>query len=124
MGMTKLFVYGTLMKGEANHSLMNGATYIGKFKTQDKWGLINLGYFPALVPHTIEVEGELYEVDNDMLTRIDRLEGVDAGMYQRRTINIYDMETGEHVEADTYIWNSNGHKNSLKLRRWGDFKNV
>ena len=88
----------------------------------NKWGLINIGAFPALVPHTIEVEGELYEVDSDMLTRIDRLEGVDAGLYQRRTINTYDIETGEHVEADTYIWSRNSKKNSLKLRRWEDFK--
>jgi|13_taG_2_1085334.scaffolds.fasta_scaffold59985_2 gamma-glutamylcyclotransferase (GGCT)/AIG2-like uncharacterized protein YtfP len=121
MDMKKLFVYGTLMKGEANHSLMNGATYIGKFKTEDKWGLINLGHFPALVPHTIAVEGELYEVDSEMLVRIDRLEGVDAGLYQRRTINTYDMDTDEHIEADTYIWNSVSHTNNVKLRRWGDF---
>lgn len=122
MDMKKLFVYGTLMKGESNNSFMNTAEYKGKYKTEDKWGLVNLGHFPALVPYSVEVEGELYEVDTETLARIDRLEGVETGLYQRRTINIYDMETGEHVEADTYIWNSIGHHSSLKLRRWSDFK--
>lgn len=121
MDMTKLFVYGTLMKGEGNHILMGDAEFKGKFKTQGKWGLINIGNFPALVPYSLEVEGELYEVDDEQLARIDRLEGVDAGMYQRRTINIYDMETGEHVEADTYIWGRiNAH--SARTKRWSDFK--
>ena len=105
MGMTKIFVYGTLMKGESNHSMLSGADYLGNYRTQNKWGLISLGAFPALVPHSVAVEGELYEVDDDTLSKLDRLEGVEHGMYQRRTINIYDMNTNEHVEADTYIWN-------------------
>lgn len=122
MGMTKIFVYGTLMKGESNHSMLSGADYLGNYRTQNKWGLISLGAFPALVPHSVAVEGELYEVDDDTLSKLDRLEGVEHGMYQRRTINIYDMNTNEHVEADTYIWNSLSHHSSIKLRRWSDFK--
>ena len=121
MDMKRLFVYGTLMKGEGNHDLMRDASYKGKFKTQGKWGLINIGNFPALVPYSLEVEGELYEVDDTQLAMIDRLEGVDAGMYQRRTINIYDMETNEHVEADTYIWGRLS-SHGTKVRRWSDFK--
>jgi len=52
MDMTKLFVYGTLMNGEGNHGLMRGASYKGKFKTQNKWGLINIGNFPACLLYT------------------------------------------------------------------------
>ena len=100
-----VFVYGTLMKGEHNHYFLEKAEYIGEYKTEARWGLINIGQFPALVPHVLEVEGEVYKVSLATLNTLDRLEGVAHGLYRRRDIVVYD-ENDEGIEAEVYIWNA------------------
>jgi len=117
----KVFVYGTLMKGQANHDLMKGAIYEGKYKTDDRWGLINIGVFPALVPHVLAVEGEVYTVDKETLAVLDRLEGVAGGMYKRRYIYVFD-EDGVRDEVYTYIWGTITSSTEIKLARWSDFQ--
>ena len=117
----KVFVYGTLMKGQPNHYIMSDAKYEGKYKTDDRWGLINIGDFPALVPHVLAVEGEVYTVSKEVLARLDRLEGVDSGMYRRKYIYVFD-EDGVKDEVHTYMWGRVIGSTHIKLARWSDFK--
>ena len=62
-GPFRLFAYGSLMKGERDHSLVEGAEFAGAVKTQPLYKLADLGPYPALlIGGTLAVEGELYVV--------------------------------------------------------------
>jgi len=70
-----VFVYGTLLRGEANHGLLARARFVATGRTEAAFDLVDLGDYPALVEGggTI-VTGELYEVDAATLAALDRLE--------------------------------------------------
>ena len=90
-----LFVYGTLKKGFPNHDhYMRSARDLGKYQTIEKYPLVLCG--PRYVPCMIfspgdgqHVEGQLYEVDEECLNRIDALERVkDSDGYRRTLIRV------------------------------------
>uniref|UniRef100_A0A1A9WQN7 Gamma-glutamylcyclotransferase family protein n=1 Tax=Glossina brevipalpis TaxID=37001 RepID=A0A1A9WQN7_9MUSC len=80
----KVFVYGTLKNGEFNHYLLtnvnNGfARYLGEGKTVEKYPLIISTRFN--IPFLLDrsgwghyVKGEVYEVDEKMMSKLDELE--------------------------------------------------
>ena len=95
---TRVFVYGTLLAGEANHRLLAGARLVGEGRTPPVYRLHDLGGFPGLVAtgqHT--VAGEVYEVDDATLAALDRLEG-HPRWYRRTPVT---LEDGDVVE--TYL---------------------
>ena len=112
-----VFVYGTLKRGYSNHYFLEGSLYLGEFKTNPKWGLLDLGLFPAMVVGSLEVEGEAYGVDEATLDRLDRLEGVEQGLYRRRRINVAD-NLGNTISAWVYIYNAIPHDDTKLHREW------
>jgi gamma-glutamylcyclotransferase (GGCT)/AIG2-like uncharacterized protein YtfP len=88
-----LFVYGTLRRGECNHRELRGSVFLGFARTTPRYAVRRIAGFPALLPGTNEVSGELYEVDGDLLARLDRFEG-DA--YRRRLV---DLTGGASAQA-------------------------
>lgn len=69
-----VFVYGSLRKGFHNHSLLKHSQCVGEAQT--KGTMYDLGAFPAVDYHSNQdVHGELYEIDEGTLARLDRLEG-------------------------------------------------
>lgn len=103
MAMTKLFVYGTLKQGHNNHrAFLNDAKFLGEAKTdRSMWALVDLGAYPAMTYGDLQVQGEVYEVNDEQLARIDSLEGVNVGLYDRHTI-VIDID-GEKHHCDTYL---------------------
>lgn len=106
---THLFVYGTLMKGFANHRVLVelGAERLGTARTTAPRTLVDLGPYPALLPELAErdagsrpVEGELYAVGDDALVELDRFEGAPE-LYRREGV-VVETEAGR-VEAFTYV---------------------
>jgi gamma-glutamylaminecyclotransferase len=108
----RLFVYGTLKKGFPNHDkYMEPAKRLGKYQTLEKYPLVLCG--ARCVPCMIDspgkghhVEGELYEVDDECLNRIDALEGIrDSGGYRRTVIRVSLSEriNQDIKEALTYL---------------------
>ena len=72
---TTLFVYGTLMRGEANHGLLASARALGPATTAARYELIDCGWHPALLHGgAVTVRGELYEVESGLLAELDRFE--------------------------------------------------
>jgi gamma-glutamylcyclotransferase (GGCT)/AIG2-like uncharacterized protein YtfP len=113
----KVAVYGTLKEGGALHGHLTSSKQIWKGTTQNKeFCLFNVGWFPALVPSSLAIEAgkvkegnpvtvEVYEVDDEVLSNLDRAEGyreddIPNSLYTRQSISLPEIG-----ECFTYIWN-------------------
>lgn len=89
-----VFVYGTLLRGERNHGLLSGSSSLGRRQTAPEFTLYDLGSYPgAAEGGETAIKGELYQVDQHTLARLDRLEG-HPRFYRRRTVT---LASGEKV---------------------------
>lgn len=85
-------VYGTLRKGQRANYMMNKTGFIGTFKEELPFIMVDLGSFPALLDseeHKFAVF-EVYEInDNDEATlrQLDNYEGYPA-FYDRKAVEI------------------------------------
>lgn len=98
----KLFIYGTLKKGGALSANMKGQSFLGNVKTLPEYKLYKIGWFPGLVEdaeHGTSIEGELYEVDDNTVAVLDRVEGVPS-LYRREPVKIQDQE-----DVQSYFYN-------------------
>ena len=96
----KVFVYGTLMHGDYNHSLIRegNCKFIREAVTKRGFTLYDLGGFPGMIKGgNSEVVGEVYEVCSTTVNRMDILEG--HPQFYRRSI--IELQSGEQVQ--TYI---------------------
>jgi len=88
--MARVFVYGSLLSGEANHGVVARARRIGEARTTPTWSLVSLGAWPALVPGGVTaVSGEVYEASDDELAALDRFEEVPE-LFTRESIDLDD----------------------------------
>jgi len=113
-----LFVYGTLMQGEANaHHLAGVPRAAGLVRA----ALHDCGPYPALSLGEGEVQGELMELPLERLAGMDALEGsapggAPGGMY-RRTVLPVRTETGT-VRAYAYVMDDAGHLPRIATGDW------
>jgi gamma-glutamylaminecyclotransferase len=73
-----LFVYGTLMRGSVRHRVLADQRFLGEALTRTHYALFDLGAYPGLVRSASEgrsIHGELYEIDANLIARLDRIEG-------------------------------------------------
>lgn len=76
MSTHRVFVYGSLKKGYGNHYLLEGSLAIGPAKLEPKYSMYSLGGFPAVgLDGDTAITGEVYEVDDRTMLRLDNLEG-------------------------------------------------
>ncbi|XP_057774075.1 putative gamma-glutamylcyclotransferase At3g02910 [Salvia miltiorrhiza] len=105
---TLIFTYGTLKQGFSNHALLQemmasgDAAFVGAARTLQRLPLV---CGPYRVPFLLNlpgrghrVSGELYAVSPAALARMDELEGIGRGHYERLPIEI---ETAS-VEVEAY----------------------
>jgi gamma-glutamylcyclotransferase (GGCT)/AIG2-like uncharacterized protein YtfP len=71
----RLFVYGSLKRGEANHGVLGGARFLGVTRTASAFALSEIETFPALVPGDRAIVGELFEFPRARLPELDSFEG-------------------------------------------------
>jgi len=104
--MHRLFVYGTLRRGEANHGLLQSARCLFR-QARAKGVLVDTGSgYPAMREGDGDVVGELYEVDDETLGRTDELEdyfgpGDPRNLYER-VLRPVRTEAGE-MDAWVYV---------------------
>lgn len=94
-----VFVYGTLKQTHGNHMVIGrfNPTLIGDKVAVQNYSMASLGAFPAAYPDNGgTIMGELYEVGEEALQPLDRLEGY-PGFYDRT-----EVET-EHGNALMYF---------------------
>lgn len=93
---TRVFTYGTLMRGELNHALLGSSPFVRTARTEPWFELVSLGSFPAMVRGgEASVVGEVYEVDCGTLAELDALEG-HPDFYRRERVG---LEGGEEMDA-------------------------
>ncbi|MBF0470506.1 MAG: gamma-glutamylcyclotransferase [Gammaproteobacteria bacterium] len=86
MATQRVFVYGTLLKGERNHALLQGATLCGSHRTVPIYRLFHLGNYPGVRPGgQSAILGEVYCIDGRILRALDRLEAYPR-VYTRKLI--------------------------------------
>jgi gamma-glutamylcyclotransferase (GGCT)/AIG2-like uncharacterized protein YtfP len=104
----RVFVYGTLRRGQSNHSLLEMSKFIGEAATLKTYWMITTGVFPVVldaVPDDfglppLSIAGEIYHVDDATLAQLDRLER-EGRSYDRKVTDVY--EAGHKVQAHIYI---------------------
>lgn len=112
--MPRLFVYGTLKRGQPLHELLEGASFLGEGWVEG-FALYDLGAWPAAYPEkTGRIWGEVYEVPEGLLPLLDQVEDE----YRRETI-IVELPEGRRVLAQMYVYRGSlSGKRRLLSGRW------
>lgn len=97
----KVFVYGTLMRGEANEHYLEDSICLGP-ATIEGYDMYNVGWFPAIVPGDSLIVGELYQVPLRDIPAIDMLEG-EGSLYTKRCETV--TVGGKTTFALVYVYN-------------------
>lgn len=121
--MHRVFVYGTLKKGNPIRGLdkFAGTRFLASTTTANaNWSMIDLGAFPAVLPDgDHRISGELWEVDHVVFQELDLIEGY-PDFYTRSRVEtahgnawMYHFETADHTSVgegsvhymgDSVIW--------------------
>jgi gamma-glutamylcyclotransferase (GGCT)/AIG2-like uncharacterized protein YtfP len=105
--MTHLFIYGTLMPGLRLEAQMQGARFVGAAQVPGR--LFDLGRYPGLLTGDGVVSGEVYEVHDAHLARLDAVEDMVPGdraasQYWREEVTVVQGPLkGQQVQ--TYVYN-------------------
>jgi gamma-glutamylaminecyclotransferase len=92
----RLFIYGTLKRGQPRHGFLAGQTFIAVARTRPVYRLYHLGDYPGLVKRAngLAIEGELWAIDEACLKRLDQVEGCDIGLYCRSPVELAPPHDG------------------------------
>jgi len=112
--MTRVFVYGTLKRGGRNHHFMAGQPFLGEARTEPGYTLYSLGDYPGMVRSadaSHAVTGEVWGVNADCLARLDELEGVTEGLYERVPVRLAASFAHQPIETYLYLRSLEGRTN-------------
>ena len=114
-----MFIYGTLKRGFVRHYALREQRYIGIARTQPQYAMYGYGGYPALVDKTLaeasgvnaenRIFGELYEVDDACVIELDKIEGTDKGLFERREIALGEV-TMTGLPTDDAVWKALSNK--------------
>lgn len=94
----RVFCYGTLKRGHYNNAVLRSAVFIREDRAPGV--MFNLGPYPGVIPYPWgEVKGEVFQIDGEILRRLDQLEG-HPHMYKREVVT---LASGD--EAYIYYYN-------------------
>jgi gamma-glutamylcyclotransferase (GGCT)/AIG2-like uncharacterized protein YtfP len=106
----RIICYGSLKRNGKLHGNMKDARFLGE--TTFPGQLFSLGPYPALRPAETEtdiVHGEVYEVGDALLKRLDSIEG-HPWMYKRTRI-----ETPNFGECQVYVYQRRLHSADKRI---------
>jgi len=73
------------MRGGKHHAELAEARFVGVAATEARYGVVRVAEYPALVPGSDVVRGELYEIEVELVPLLDAFEGY---MYRRETVRL------------------------------------
>lgn len=107
--MEKVFAFGTLKRGFALHAAgLRGATFIGPYRTASPYPMVVAGpwFAPMMFDQPgvgLQVLGELYEVGETALAKLDEIESVGSPGNVRVLILVEPVGDGPPAVAFTYM---------------------
>lgn len=119
-----LYVYGTLMKDEVNHHLLQFSNRVEKRAVTNGF-LVDTGSgYPALVEsETEKTFGEVYQIVETDLPSLDQLEGYKSpghlsNLYERK-VQLVKGESGKDYAAIVYVFE---HDEGMKVIQGNDWR--
>lgn len=112
--MTKIAVYGTLRRGYGNNPVLGDSKLLGVGVTKEKYKLTASGIpFVTQNEQVSNVRVEVYEVSDQQLPRVDRLEGYnpdnhEGSWYKRTPIKVV-LDDGVEMDAQIYFGESDAN---------------
>lgn len=103
---TLIFVYGTLKRGGDNHGWIQQQQFVAEARTLPIYRMYDLGGYPGMVrvPNQgLSIEGEVWEVDEAGLAKLDILEDTEGGEYERVSVPLLGDFAERHVEGYIYL---------------------
>jgi gamma-glutamylcyclotransferase (GGCT)/AIG2-like uncharacterized protein YtfP len=105
-----LWAYGTLRRGESNHHFLTGCAFLGMVCYPGRLFSVESQY-PVFQPDSTQgqtqgskvVIGELYEIKSELWPRLDELEGIEEGYYQRVSLPIGPEIIPREAQVIVYI---------------------
>jgi gamma-glutamylcyclotransferase (GGCT)/AIG2-like uncharacterized protein YtfP len=91
--MTELFVYGTLLRGQANHHWLQNSEFLGEDFLPNGC-LFDLGAYPMLLSGSDLIAGEVYSITPQILADLDRLEEHPT-VYWREPVILHSGRTAQ-----------------------------
>lgn len=79
----RLFVYGTLMRGQPGHAHLGEAVFLGPHRSEPRFRMLVVSWYPAIIDGDQSIEGEVFEVSRRQLEALDAYEGDE---YARQTL--------------------------------------
>jgi gamma-glutamylcyclotransferase (GGCT)/AIG2-like uncharacterized protein YtfP len=105
-----VFVYGTLKRGGPLHAALkaNNAEYVCDVQTMSPDHLLGIEVsFPTMTEVAAftgyYITGELYKVNDSCMATLDHVES-EGRLYDRKTIELTDLEWTDTYNAWVYIW--------------------
>ena len=94
-------VYGSLKSGESNNRFLINSELIGSGTTAPDYNLLNFKAYPGAIPGTNSLRVEVWAVNSDTLSKLDRLES-HPHFYKREEI-VITLDSGDLALAWMYI---------------------
>jgi len=92
------------MRGECRHHSLSDQDFIANVRTEPQYCLFLIDDYPGLVDagdgEGLSILGELWSVDQENLKRLDAIECVNDGLYQRREVRL----VGSTTPADAWFY--------------------
>lgn len=100
-----IFVYGTLKRGHCRAHHMEGQRFVGTAESQPRYRMLDVGTYPGLIDAVggLAITGEVWDVDESCLQRLDQVESVSDGEYARRAIALAAPFQDQTIEAYFYL---------------------
>lgn len=99
-------VYGTLRREGSRGHVLKDSRFLGEGKTDEHFFMCDMGSYPGAVPGgDTPMVVELYEVSDDTLRVLDRIEGTIRGETRNSYYNPHDT-TVDGVACSVYVINN------------------
>jgi len=113
--MHNVFVYGTLKSGYGNHALLQRSVK-GYSAVAPGINLYKGDYFPFAMRGQGQAIGEVYEIDNALLKKLDDLEG--HPMFYHRELTPVILDNGQTIKAWIYLYDKAHHYPIIADGNW------